>query len=47
MIFDQPTTMSKFLYLGMSFEDVLLRSTYNPAKIVGRVPGQCSVLACR
>jgi dihydroorotase len=39
VIFDQPTTMSKYLYLGMSFDDVLLRSTYNPAKIVGRVPG--------
>ena len=39
VIFDQPTTMSKYLYLGMNFEDVLLRSTYNPAKIIGRVPG--------
>ena len=39
MIFDQPTTMSKYLHLGMSFDDVLLRSTSNPAKIVGRVPG--------
>jgi dihydroorotase len=39
VIFDQPTTMSKFLYLGMSFEDVLLRSTHNPAKIIGRIPG--------
>ena len=39
VIFDQPTTMTKYLYLGMSFEDVLLRSTYNPAKIIGRVPG--------
>jgi len=39
VIFDQPTTMSKYLYLGMSFDDVLLRSTYNPAKIIGRIPG--------
>ena len=34
-----PTTMSKLLYLGMSFEDVLLRSTASPAKIVNRIPG--------
>jgi dihydroorotase len=39
VIFDMPTTMSKYLYLGMSFEDILLRSTYNPAKIIGRIPG--------
>jgi len=39
VIFDQPTTMSKYLYLGLSFDDVLLRSTYNPGKIIGRVPG--------
>lgn len=39
VIFDLPTTMSKFLYLGMSFENVLLRSTYNPAKVIGRIPG--------
>jgi dihydroorotase len=39
VIFDLPTTMSKYLYLGMSFDEVLLRSTFNPAKIVGRVPG--------
>ncbi|MCC6857106.1 MAG: amidohydrolase/deacetylase family metallohydrolase [Bryobacterales bacterium] len=37
--YDLPTTMSKYLYLGMSFDDVLLRSTYNPAKIIGRVQG--------
>ena len=34
-----PTTMSKLLYLGMSFDDVLLRSTANPAKVIGRVEG--------
>jgi dihydroorotase len=34
-----PTTMSKMLYLGMSFEEVLLRSTANPAGIINRVPG--------
>jgi dihydroorotase len=38
-VYDMPTTMSKLLYLGMSFDDVLLRTTMNPAKIVGRVEG--------
>jgi dihydroorotase len=38
-VYDMPTTMSKMLYLGMSFEDVLLRVTANPARIVNRVPG--------
>jgi len=39
-VFDMPTTMSKMLHLGMSFEDVVLRTTANPAKVVGdRVPG--------
>jgi dihydroorotase len=38
-VYDMPTTMSKLLYLGMSFDDVLLRSTWNPAKVVGRVDG--------
>lgn len=38
-VYDMPTTMSKLLYLGMSFDDVLLRSTSNPAKVVGRVDG--------
>ena len=38
-VYDLPTTMSKMLYLGMSFDDVLLRSTWNPAKVVGRVEG--------
>ena len=37
-VFDMPTTMTKMLYLGMSFEDVLLRSTANPAKVVNRIP---------
>jgi dihydroorotase len=36
---DMPTTMAKLMYLGMSFEDVLLRSTTNPAKVVNRLPG--------
>jgi dihydroorotase len=38
-VYDMPTTMSKLLYLGMSFDDVLLRSTWNPAKVVGRLEG--------
>ncbi len=42
-VFDLPTTMSKMLHLGMSFEDVLLRATANPAKIINRVPGMGSL----
>jgi dihydroorotase len=38
-VFDMPTTMSKLMYLGMSFDDVLKRTTIAPAKIVNRVPG--------
>jgi len=38
-VIDMPTTLSKFLHLGMSFEDVLLRATANPAKVIGRVEG--------
>ncbi|MBK9165989.1 MAG: amidohydrolase/deacetylase family metallohydrolase [Bryobacterales bacterium] len=38
-VYDMPTTMTKMLHLGMSFDDVLLRSTANPARIIGRVPG--------
>ncbi|MBM3813428.1 MAG: amidohydrolase/deacetylase family metallohydrolase [Acidimicrobiia bacterium] len=38
-VYDMPTTMSKLLHLGMKLEDVLLRSTYNPAQVVNRVPG--------
>jgi dihydroorotase len=37
-VYDMPTTMSKMLYLGVSFEDILLRCTANPAKIVNRIP---------
>ena len=32
--YDLPTTLSKFLNLGLSLEDVILRSTTNPAKII-------------
>jgi dihydroorotase len=38
-VYDMPTTLTKFLHLGMSFDDVLLRATANPAKIVGRISG--------
>jgi dihydroorotase len=38
-VYDMPTTMSKMMYLGMSFDDVLLRTTSAPAKIINRVPG--------
>ena len=32
--YDLPTTISKFWNLGLSLEDVLLRSTLNPANII-------------
>ncbi len=35
-VVDMPTTMSKFLHLGMSLEEVILKSTLNPAGAVGR-----------
>ncbi|HSB13298.1 MAG TPA: amidohydrolase/deacetylase family metallohydrolase [Bryobacteraceae bacterium] len=38
-VYDMPTTLSKFLYLGMSLDDVLLRATAAPAKVIGRLPG--------
>jgi dihydroorotase len=31
---DMPTTMSKFLAMGMSLADVILRSTWNPAQMI-------------
>jgi len=34
--YDQLVTMSKFLCLGMSFNDVIAASTANPARILGR-----------
>ena len=34
-----PTTMSKLLHLGMSFNEVLLRTTINPAKVIARAEG--------
>src|SRR5258706_7039305 len=38
-VYDMPTTMSNLLSLGMTFDDVLLRTTSNPARIVNRIPG--------
>lgn len=38
-VYDMPTTMAKMQHLGMSLDDVLVRTTLNPAKIVDRVPG--------
>ena len=35
-VFDMPTTMSKFLTLGLSLEEVVEMSTVNPARAVGR-----------
>ena len=42
-VFDLPTTMSKMMYLGMSFDDALKRTTAAPAKIVNRVEGMGSL----
>ena len=35
---NMPNVMSKMMLLGMTFEDVLVRSTVNPAKEIGRYP---------
>ena len=35
-VMDMPTTMTKFLHLGMSLDDVILKSTWHPAKLLGR-----------
>lgn len=35
-MFDLPTTMSKFLVMGMPLRDVILRSTWNPARMIRR-----------
>jgi predicted amidohydrolase len=35
---NMPNVMSKLMFLGMSLEDVLVRSTVNPAKEIGRYP---------
>jgi len=38
-VYDLPTTMSKLLYLGMSFDEILTRTTANPAKVIHRIKG--------
>ena len=35
-VYDLPTTLSKFLCLGMSLSDVILKSTWSPARSIGR-----------
>ncbi|MDE2699785.1 MAG: amidohydrolase/deacetylase family metallohydrolase [Gemmatimonadota bacterium] len=35
-VYDLPTTMSKFLNLGMSLEEVIRRSTIEPAQVIDR-----------
>ena len=35
-VYDLPTTMSKFLNLGMSLEEVIQRSTIEPAQVIDR-----------
>jgi dihydroorotase len=35
--------MSKLLHLGMSFDEVLKRTTTNPAKVINRIQGLGSV----
>lgn len=34
--FDMPTTMTKFLHLGMPLDDLILKSTWIPAQVLGR-----------
>jgi len=38
-VYDMPTTLTKFLHLGMGLEEVIRRATAAPAKIINRVPG--------
>jgi dihydroorotase len=35
---DMPTTMSKFLHLGMPLEDVISKTTWMPSRAIGREP---------
>lgn len=51
-VYDMPTTMAKFLLLGMSLDDVIKASTARPAEILGKQdeigtlkPGACADLA--
>lgn len=38
-VFDLPTTLSKFLCLGMSLEQVIVAATQRPGRIIGREDG--------
>ena len=38
-VYDMTTTMSKLLHLGMSFPEIVLRTTSTPARIIDRLPG--------
>lgn len=42
-VYDLPTTMTKFLSLGMTFDDVVLRSTRKPGEIIDRLDGMGSL----
>ena len=42
-VYDMTTTMSKLLHLGMSFPDIVLRTTSAPARIVDRLAGMGSL----
>jgi dihydroorotase len=37
-VYDLPTTMVKLLHLGMTLDDVVARSTYLPARVLGLDP---------
>lgn len=47
-VFDLATTLSKFLYLGMSLDDVLARATRHPAQVLGKSDqiGSLNIGAC-
>ncbi|MBN1400424.1 MAG: amidohydrolase family protein, partial [Anaerolineae bacterium] len=38
-VYSLVTTLNKFLVLGLSLEDVILRATANPARVIGRLEG--------
>jgi len=38
-VYDLPTTLSKFMALGMSLEDVIVRATEKPAAVIGKGDG--------
>lgn len=42
-VYDMTTTMSKMLYLGMSFDEIVLRTTANAARIIDRLPGMGTI----